>query len=134
MIFPTHRLASQLERDLPSTNGGDPLGALQALETEPRDRSAAVVYRGGAVATLHGDQGELDVALVERYAPAGVTYTPRADEAVAEVDAGRAEAAFLVRSPRIEDVFTVAKRGETMPQKTTYFYPKLLSGLLFQPL
>jgi uncharacterized protein (DUF1015 family) len=134
MIFPTHRLATQIAVELPSTNGGDPLGALEELESESRDRSAAVVYHDGAVATLHGDEGELDVALVERYAPAGVTYTPRADEAVAAVDAGRAEAAFLVRPPRIEDVFAVAKRGETMPQKTTYFYPKLLSGLLFQPL
>jgi uncharacterized protein (DUF1015 family) len=134
MIFPTHRLATQLAGELPSTNGGDPLGALEELDAASRDRSAAVVYHDGVVGTLHGDEGELDVTLVERYAPAGVTYTARADEAVAAVDAGRAEAAFLVRPPRIEDVFAVAARGETMPQKTTYFYPKLLSGLLFQPL
>jgi uncharacterized protein (DUF1015 family) len=31
-------------------------------------------------------------------------------------------------------VFEVAGRGETMPQKSTYFYPKLVTGLLFQPL
>ena len=30
-----------------------------------------------------------------------------------------------------EDVFAAARRGEVMPQKTTYFYPKLVSGLLF---
>ena len=34
----------------------------------------------------------------------------------------------------VEDVFAVAQRGETMPQKSTYFYPKLVSGLLFLPL
>jgi uncharacterized protein (DUF1015 family) len=34
----------------------------------------------------------------------------------------------------VEDVFEVAARGKTMPQKSTYFYPKLISGLLFHPL
>ncbi len=135
MIFPTHRIASELKpgKYFPTTNGGDPIRALSQLEQERRERSATVVYRRGQVAKLYGREGEPDVALVERYAD-DVTYTPQPDEAVAEVDAGRAEAAFLVRPPRIEDVFAVAKRGETMPQKTTYFYPKLLSGLLFQPL
>jgi uncharacterized protein (DUF1015 family) len=53
---------------------------------------------------------------------------------VRAVDAGEAEVAVLMRPTRIEDVFTVAQRGETMPQKSTYFYPKLVSGLLFLPL
>jgi uncharacterized protein (DUF1015 family) len=38
-----------------------------------------------------------------------------------------------VRPPQIEQVFAASARGEVMPQKTTYFYPKLLSGLLFHP-
>jgi len=41
---------------------------------------------------------------------------------------------WSLRPTRIEDVFAVAQRGETMPQKSTYFYPKLVSGLLFLPL
>ena len=61
-------------------------------------------------------------------------YTPRADEAVALVDSGEAEAAFLLRPPTIEQVREVAAAGQTMPQKSTYFYPKLLSGLLFHQL
>ena len=43
-------------------------------------------------------------------------------------------AAFLLRPTRIEDVFTRAREGRVLPQKTTYFFPKLTSGLLFQPL
>jgi uncharacterized protein (DUF1015 family) len=66
--------------------------------------------------------------------PGQVGYTAYVDEAIAAVDEGRAEAAFLLRPTRIEDVFAVAKRGEVLPQKTTYFYPKLVSGLLFHPL
>ncbi len=43
-------------------------------------------------------------------------------------------AAFLLRPPTIEQVRAVAERGETMPQKSTFFYPKLPSGVLFHPL
>ena len=38
-----------------------------------------------------------------------------------------------MRPTRIEDVFEVAARGETMPQKSTYFYPKLVSGPALPP-
>ena len=69
----------------------------------------------------------------QRYEPAGVAYTPYADRAVAVVDAGEAERAFLVRPPTIEQVYRIATAGETMPQKSTFFYPKLTSGLLFHP-
>ena len=77
--------------------------------------------------------GELDAELVARYA-ADVGYTPSADEARAAVDAGEAEAAFLLRPPTVEQVAAVAKAGRTMPQKSTFFYPKLTSGLFFMPL
>jgi uncharacterized protein (DUF1015 family) len=130
MIFPTHRIAEQVNgpapahRDLPS--------ALAELEAESPDRAAAVLYRrADDIAVVQGREGELDVQLVESMAPRGVTYTPSVEEAVAAVDSGRAAGAFIVRPTRIEDVFRFAERGETLPQKTTYFYPKLLSGLLF---
>jgi uncharacterized protein (DUF1015 family) len=44
------------------------------------------------------------------------------------------EAAFLVRAPTVEQVAEFAKRGETMPAKSTFFYPKLTSGLLLYPI
>jgi hypothetical protein len=47
---------------------------------------------------------------------------------------GDYELAFLLRPTPIEQVEAVAAAGETMPPKSTYFYPKLLSGLLFNPL
>jgi len=120
-IFPTHRLAAHV-------NGahGTPIG-------EPGDElPGVVVYRDGRYELLEVDG--LDVDVVERLAPNGVTYTPQRAEAVATVDRGDAEAAFLLRPTRIEDVWDVARRGRTMPQKSTYFYPKLTSGLLFHPL
>jgi uncharacterized protein (DUF1015 family) len=51
-------------------------------------------------------------------------------EALASVRKG-ASAVFLLRSPRMSEVETVCAAGSTMPQKSTYFYPKLLSGLVF---
>ena len=67
-------------------------------------------------------------------APGGATYTPGREEAVAAVDRGEAEATFLLRPTRIEDVWEVARRGDVMPQKSTFFFPKLTSGLLLLPL
>jgi uncharacterized protein (DUF1015 family) len=133
MIFPTHRIASNVNG--PSPTHDDVRKAMHDLEVEPRDRAAAVLYRrGGHISLLHGDEDQLDVQLVEAHAPGDVAYTASIDEAVAQVEGGRAEGAFLVRPLRVEDVFEVARRGETMPQKSTYFYPKLVSGLLFHPL
>jgi uncharacterized protein (DUF1015 family) len=76
---------------------------------------------------------ELDALAVERYAT-DVAYTPFAEEAVAAVDRGEGEAAFLVRPTTVAQVAEFARRGEVMPQKSTFFYPKLTSGLLLHPL
>jgi uncharacterized protein (DUF1015 family) len=133
-IFPTHRVVDALAEPVPAGLNGDVRYALEQIEGESRARSAAVLYRAGASATVHGNPGELDTELVERYAPSGVSYTPVVEEAVAAVDEGRAEAAFLLRPPTIDQVAAVARSGGTMPQKSTYFYPKLPTGLLFHPL
>ena len=131
MIFPTHRIAERVNGTSANKGLED---ALAELEAQPAERAAAVVYRKGGAALVEGDEGALDVQLVESLAPGPVRYTPSVDEAVAAVEEGDAEGAFIVRPTRIEDVFRFAQAGETLPQKTTYFYPKLLSGLLFLPL
>jgi uncharacterized protein (DUF1015 family) len=129
-IFPTHRIVERVNGPAPAY--ADLESALAELQAERTERAAAVLYRGeGGIALVHGREGELDVQLVESLAPEGVSYTPSVADAVAAVDSGRAAGAFIVRPTRIEDVFRFAEAGETLPQKTTYFYPKLLSGLLF---
>jgi uncharacterized protein (DUF1015 family) len=133
-IFPTHRIVERLG----DVNGMEPVGgvgdALRQLDELPRDRPAVALYRDGETRVLKGSEPLLDAAFVESFGPEGVSYTPRVEEAVGAVDSGRAQAAFLLRAPTIEQVRAVAERGETMPQKSTYFYPKLTSGLLFHPL
>jgi uncharacterized protein (DUF1015 family) len=119
-IFPTHRVAQSVN------------GARGAEIDEPGDELPGVVlYRDGRYELLEGDG--LDVDVVDALAPQGVTYTAQREEAVAAVDRGAAEAAFLLRPTPLDAVFERARRGEVMPQKTTYFFPKLTSGLLFSP-
>jgi uncharacterized protein (DUF1015 family) len=125
-IFPTHRVVDGFEREPPLAPAD--AAAREALDRLPPDRAGFVVARNGDVGVAAGDEGEIDVAFLDRFGPHVVSYTPDADEALA---AGQA---VLVRPPRVEQVFEVAERGEVMPQKSTYFFPKLVSGLLFHPL
>ena len=120
-IFPTHRTVPRL--------AAEP----QLTPTDGWDRSALALYRHGEYFRVDSAD-ELDARAVERFAPNGVGYTPYAEEAVATVDRGEAEATFLVRPTTVAQVAAFAARGETMPQKSTFFYPKLTSGLLFYPL
>ena len=64
----------------------------------------------------------------------GLFYARDTAEALAMVSAGEYEAAFVMRPTPVEQVREVAAAGENMPPKSTYFFPKLLTGLLFNPL
>ncbi len=58
-----------------------------------------------------------------------VTYIRNAEEAMALVRSGRADVAFLMNPARMSQIRDIAFAGEVLPQKSTDFYPKLLSGL-----
>ncbi len=64
-----------------------------------------------------------------------IRYTKSAAEAAALVDAGTdgADAAFLLEPTPVASILDVAGAGDVMPQKSTYFYPKALTGLVFNP-
>jgi uncharacterized protein (DUF1015 family) len=64
-----------------------------------------------------------------------VSYSKSATEAIERVDTGldRADAAFLLEPTPVAAVSAVAADGDVMPQKSTYFYPKALSGLVINP-
>lgn len=88
------------------------------------------------VAVLHREilEGELGLQELvleqERY----VSYVRDVDAVLNRVAAREAQAAFLVRPPVVSDVVAVAGAGQVMPQKSTYFYPKPASGIVFNPL
>ena len=58
-----------------------------------------------------------------------ISYYREAADALAQVRSGAAQAAFLMNPVRMEQVRDIAFAGEVLPQKSTDFYPKLLSGL-----
>lgn len=60
-------------------------------------------------------------------------YTIDAPYALAEVAAGRAGGAFLTNAPTVEDIERVSAAGAVMPEKSTYFFPKLVTGLVMNP-
>jgi uncharacterized protein (DUF1015 family) len=60
-----------------------------------------------------------------------IRYEREAGKAMARVDSGESQACFLMNPTRVEQVQTLAAKGERMPQKSTDFYPKLISGLVF---
>jgi uncharacterized protein (DUF1015 family) len=64
----------------------------------------------------------------------GLSYCSDTAEAVRRISAGEADAGFLLRPTPVQQVRDVAAAGETMPPKSTYFFPKLLTGLAFNPL
>ena len=61
-------------------------------------------------------------------------YTIDAKGALEAVFAGRADGAFLMNPPLIDDVQRVSGSGATMPEKSTYFHPKLTTGLFLNPI
>ena len=63
-----------------------------------------------------------------------VRYTIEAEQARAWVDAGESQAAFILNPTTTDQVQRAALNLVTMPQKSTYFYPKLLTGLVINPL
>ena len=136
----------------------------EALATElPEGGNAIGLYRGGETALLlHPPPGApdqnpphlpqawrnlapalLQYALlqpqlgIDDQALAGgaaITYEHHLHAALGAVRDGSAEAAFILPAPTLEDVFNTADAGDRMPQKSTYFVPKLPTGLVLHPL
>ena len=64
----------------------------------------------------------------------GLDYARDFDEALDALDAEEVDAGFFMAPTPIEQVQEVAEAGESMPPKSTYFYPKVPTGLVFNPL
>jgi uncharacterized protein (DUF1015 family) len=105
--------------------------------------TAAEAARAAAAAHADAETARLDVGLlhaalfreilrISAEAEADqVSYTQDARLAFARVAAGAARLAVFVRATRVDQVMAVASTGRRLPPKSTYFYPKLLTGLVF---
>jgi uncharacterized protein (DUF1015 family) len=63
-----------------------------------------------------------------------IRFTSEAADALRAVETGNAQAALLLNSTRVRQVVEVALADDRMPQKSTYYYPKLITGLVMNPL
>jgi uncharacterized protein (DUF1015 family) len=96
----------------------------------------AEAYRRLDTAVLEGLilKGALEMTDEDIDHLSGLGYARDADQAVKLVESGDYDAAFFMAPTPIERVQQVAAAGESMPPKSTYFFPKVPTGLLFNPL
>ena len=59
-----------------------------------------------------------------------LTYTKFFEEAISTVDSGEFQCSFVLNPTRVTEIRDVAAEGEKMPQKSTYFYPKMITGMV----
>lgn len=152
-ILPTHRLA----RELP----GDALGLLRpyfdvrrlpagmdirqaiagkrhtfGLYLGREEGGYELIYQGGP----YRDQNEIDVIILHDlifdsvYNIKEFAYGMDVDRIMGQVDAGEFKAAFLLNPTQVSDVERVAGEGRRMPSKSTFFYPKIPTGLVITDL
>jgi uncharacterized protein (DUF1015 family) len=72
----------------------------------------------------------LGITPAAQEAQTNLRYVKDTGAALADIAAGRGQIAFIVNPGRVETVRQVADAGEVMPQKSTFFYPKLASGIV----
>jgi uncharacterized protein (DUF1015 family) len=111
---------------------GHPDGLADRLR---RERMSAAV-RALDLAALHVAvlEDRLGIDAADVAAGKRLAYTRDEAHARERVARGQATAAILVRPTRLDQMAEVARAGDAMPQKSTYFYPKLLTGMVFNPL
>ena len=123
------------------------IGVYPAAEAQKRAFYVLTLREGASLAQLLPNvsplQRELDVVLLHEgilepalgitpqavTAEANLTYEREATAALDAVDSGHAQIAFLLNPCDVEQVMKIATAGEVMPQKSTDFYPKLMSGI-----
>ncbi len=138
-ILPTHRVAE--------TRAQRSIGVYPAVQGAKRGYYVLTLRPGADLAQLLPNvsplQRELDVVLLHEgilepalgitpqavTAEKNLTYEREASAALDAVDSGAAQIAFLLNACDVEQVMHIATAGEVLPQKSTDFYPKLLSGI-----
>ena len=111
---------------------GDADVADDRMRREPMSAVARRLDLAILQATILDDRLGIDAASIAT--GSALAYTRSEADAIRAVASGEAKAAILVRPTRLDQLAAVASAGDVMPQKSTYFYPKLLTGLVFYPL
>ncbi len=138
-VLPTHRV---LKAGI-AVSGGEDMPSLEDTLAALHGRVAAGTYRDhrfqvlpleGEVALVELHRQVIDNILGKRSPEDFLLYTRDAAEAVRCVDEGVGVGAFFLDAPDLRQVLKLAQEGKTLPQKSTYFYPKPPSGMVFHRL
>lgn len=105
-----------------------------AQELLPADMPAEVKALDVALLHTHIIGNILNISVEAQEQKLYLDYVKDFDETVNAVENKKVQAAFLMNPTPIDQVRSVAGAGYTMPQKSTYFFPKLVSGLVMNPL
>ncbi|HYU58190.1 MAG TPA: DUF1015 domain-containing protein [Actinomycetota bacterium] len=143
-VLPIHRVVSAEPGGSALPAPGVPVASLEAALAACDDdalRIAVAAREDGTVRfrvlDLDGPAPPAVCALHERvlsrYPGAEVHYVPDASAAVAAVEAG-ADVAYLLPATHVERIRRVIERGERLPQKSTWFWPKPRTGMVIRPL
>lgn len=119
---------------------GEPRAALLSLRRDFDPRAAGL---GGSEAVTRLDvtllhdlllEGVLGIDRAAQEAQSNLAYVKDTREALERVASGAAQIGFLMNATPVDHIRGVADAGEVMPQKSTFFYPKIASGVAMQPL
>lgn len=152
-ILPTHRLLKEVPEDIqgilaqyfeiePVNNGFDIAGSLSGKQgvfgffQRGSDTWHLLTYKGGDLSEIHADLRGVDVMILHELVlkkilhTTDIGYEMNVDIALEKVRNGDFDAVFFLNPTRVEDVEKSALSLVRMPPKSTYFYPKLLTGLV----
>ena len=93
-------------------------------------------YKGLDVTVLHSLilENVLGIDKENMAQQINLKYTRDKAEAIDAVKSGKANCSFIINATKVEEIKAVALANEKMPQKSTYFYPKLITGLVMNRL
>ncbi|MDI6828411.1 MAG: DUF1015 domain-containing protein [Armatimonadota bacterium] len=111
------------------------------VQIKPEAKPERLIESSGSDALKRLDVSVLHSLILEKILGIGnqqlaegsyVTYTRDVHDAMRRVDNGEYQAFFLMNPTKVEEVKAIAQTGERMPQKSTFFYPKLLTGMVLR--
>lgn len=130
-------MSEKLENLIDEGNAFGFFGGSRYIVIKPKDKEAlkslikedrAEAWKDLDVSILHA--AVMDTILGLENKEGNITYVRDAEDAVKLVNEGTHKAAFIMNPTKVSQMKAVAELGEMMPQKSTYFYPKLLTGLV----
>ena len=144
--FEVEELAAASQLEPPGDDGRVAFGYMDSFHRKPYRvtlRDQAIADR--ALVGMPAPYRRLDTAVLEALVLRGalgmseddishlrgLRYSNRLADAIEQVESGGADAGFFLRATPVEQVREVAAAGESMPPKSTYFFPKVPTGLVF---